>query len=536
MKKDRFWEGQGSNGVVVSGASAVQSVATDGASPGLTASKLRLCSTAGARSLIPYERAVALKVLPLGLVSTLSGELLSVAVADSSDCELERTLKFVSGRRVKLITVPENTLEQAIFQAYRGDDQRLTEQVKALASSTGPGGDRQLGRLQDLWQTEDEQAQFIQSLIEYGAANKASDLHIIPDSKGVKFSLRLNGLLRTHHLLACSEESHRRLVSRLKVLAGLNTAETQRPQEGSFRLPSAPSHTSIRITLLPTIFGEKAVLRFLGNGSIYQLSELFLPPRVTFFVNRFVDRGEGALLCAGATGAGKTTTAYSVLSKFADQGSHVIGIEDPVEAQLPGVSQTSVARHRGVDYSTCLKSALRQDPDVFFVGEIRDLESASIALQGVLTGHALVSTIHARSCSEVLLRLFSLGVDMNLSAQALRLVLTQRLVPSLCRECRCLDEERSKDIGVKVYTSLGCSRCSEGKVQERVPIVELLWFDRAVRQSLGTSDISVEFKRRIAHSRNYWSAQQSLRWLLLQERISGEVYLSETERMMDEYE
>jgi type II secretory ATPase GspE/PulE/Tfp pilus assembly ATPase PilB-like protein len=269
------------------------------------------------------------------------------------------------------------------------------------------------------------------------------------------------------------------MVARLKVLARLDTTRREIPQDGAFKVPrEGIEPASARLAIMPTIHGEKAVIRFLGVEDPSDLTRLNLSAAVLEELRVFMQRREGMALFAGPTGSGKSTTIYGVLQELAKGGRSVVSIEDPVERDIREISQTSIDEKLGLDFPTALRAILRQDPDVIALGEIRDAESARTAFHAALTGHLVVGTVHARRALDVPIRVGHLGVDPLTIAEALRLIVCQRLVPLLCRGCRVLDLVASNRAGVSLYREVGCDRCDYSGFSERRVVAEYIALDR----------------------------------------------------------
>lgn len=411
------------------------------------------CSSSEARELLSYERALALEVLPLAVMSE-TGHLIAAA-GDSEDLETIAALRFATGRQVRLIPISRPQLRDAIFSAYHGDDKVLQEKVLELRSASPSSMTSQEDRFRS---AAGDAARFLTALVDYAIARDASDVHLVPTREGARLSLRLNGELLSHNDAACTTHQHMQLVARVKVLSGLDSTVRSVPQDGSFTLMAGGREVGVRVSVMPTLHGEKVVLRFPQRSRPRTIAGLGILRTARTSLERFLTMDEGAAFFAGPTGSGKTTTLYASISHLAARGLSAVSIEDPVELPLDGVAQTSVNEKCGATYAACLRAILRQDPDAIMIGEIRDRESASIAMQAALTGHLVLTSVHARGTFEVMLRLRNLGVDDLTLAQAGRLIVCQRLVQTLCDSCKVIDLSTTTH-RMEVFKRVGCALC-----------------------------------------------------------------------------
>lgn len=474
------------------------------------ARSLARCSNTEARKLLSYENALRLTALPLGLIKAIKRDFVTVAVPESFDQEALKSLRFAINRELKLITTKSELIKEAIFIAYKGDALELSTNLP-LGNSDCISNPSQ----EDLPELKQgSAAYFLHALIEYAAAHQASDLHILPRRQGTQLRMRINGELLTHQDAVCSLNEHQKIINRIKVLAHLDTTIHKLPQDGSFSVLIAGQDRSIRASLMPTIWGEKAVLRITHLKTFRTLNELGLSQLVLNLLMQVCHARQGAVLFCGPTGSGKTTTMYSVLEALKGKNLNLLSIEDPVEAIIEGVSQTSINEELGLSYARCLKALLRQDPDIILLGEIRDEESAKRALQATLTGHLLLSSVHARNVFEVLLRLRDLGVNSLTIAQGVKLILCQRLVPLLCGKCKVSDLANSNYYGHEVYRAVGCSACDYTGYQGRKLLVELLLIDQSLSTLIAEKELKLSALKQKANSSNYQSMESALVFLL----------------------
>jgi type IV pilus assembly protein PilB len=329
-------------------------------------------------------------------------------------------------------------------------------------------------RLHDIESTID----LVDSIISYGYYKNASDVHIDPSQNGVVVRFRIDGILT--YIDSLNEYLHEELIARIKVLAGLRTDIHFVPQDGRFRFSRNSYDCDIRVSVIPTHYGENTVLRILKNDSeIPTLGKLgFLENDVERIV-KSVSYNQGMILVTGPTGSGKTSTLYTILSSLSNEKHSIITLEDPIEYAISGIRQIQIQSRHGITFSNGLRSIVRQDPDIIMVGEIRDTETAQIATNISLTGHLLLSTLHTNSSIGAIPRLIDMGVDPYLVASTLSLVIAQRLVRKICDKC----------IGA------GCGECRELGFKGRVALAETLVVDHEMRKYIMSRTPLAEIER-----------------------------------------
>lgn len=329
----------------------------------------------------------------------------------------------------------------------------------------------------------------LNALLQEAIKERASDIHIEPYENELQVRFRVDGILRK--VLTPPKIIREALVSRIKIMAGLDIAEKRLPQDGRIRLVVGGRDIDIRVSLVPTTHGERAVLRILDRQQgVKGLWELGLSQRDIKNIEALVRRPNGIVLVTGPTGSGKTTTLYAALNRIDRDERNIITIEDPVEYQLRGVGQIQINPKIGLTFASGLRSILRQDPDVIMVGEIRDIETAEIAIQASLTGHLVFSTLHTNDSASAITRLLDMNIEPFLIASSLTAVLAQRLVRTICSNCKQpyepTPEEKAyfgeKSMIDKLYRGKGCSRCSNSGYSGRTGIFELLIVDNEVRR------------------------------------------------------
>lgn len=346
----------------------------------------------------------------------------------------------------------------------------------------------------------------IDHLLFLAIQQRASDIHIEPQAEGLRIRLRVDGVLQA--VPSVFSDSCNALVARLKILASLDIAERRMPQDGQFTLTLRGKQASFRLSTLPTGFGEKAVIRLLQNETqSVALENLGMPPASLRRFREALVRPQGLILVTGPTGSGKTFTLYSGLSSLNDPCRNLCSVEDPIEIPLAGVNQTQIHPKTGLDFNRVLRSLLRQDPDVIMIGEIRDAETAEIAIKAAQTGHLVLSTLHTNSTIETLTRLGQIGIPGYLLASALKLVIAQRLVRRLCPHCRQPGEALSHfprtlwPGTVKTWRAVGCERCYSG-YYGRLALFELLPITAPLQNAIA-ADCSHERLMELTHRQGF---------------------------------
>jgi type II secretory ATPase GspE/PulE/Tfp pilus assembly ATPase PilB-like protein/ActR/RegA family two-component response regulator len=462
---------------------------------------------------------------------------LTVATADPTNFAAEQALGFISGRKAIFEVAPPAFILDLINASYSADgviESLLSRVDEAIANTVSLAKDR--GH-DEVTAAEAEAAPVIKLtnlILRDAAMNGASDVHIEPGANGGTVRFRIDGVLRNYMQLPLPALI--RVVSRIKIMGNLDIADKWRPQDGRTRVVVEGRPYDIRISTVPTRDAEKVVLRILKGGQAAKLSEIGLPGWELGRLRQLLGNRDGIVCVTGPTGSGKTTTLYAAIRELATGEVNIMTVEDPVEYELPGITQIQVQTKRGVTFASALRAILRQDPDVILVGEIRDLETAEVAVQAAMTGHLVLATLHTNDAISAVARLLDIGLDRPSIAATLRGALAQRLVRKVCDECGepIRGEMTEEEVRLaKLYNlrppirSVGCRRCAETGYRGRLPIQEVFVMNSGIADLITGGATYTEL---------YEAAVSSGMRPLLQvglERVrGGETTLDELERVL----
>ncbi len=435
-----------------------------------------------ALALAPGDFAVKHKVLPLAL----DGETLVVAIGSPDSLQAADDLGVLTGRPVLPVLADPQLIKdkidefflQKLLQGLAGDDESTTiEDVSDLSDLTRMADDSQVVGM-------------VNAIFAQAVRDRASDIHIEPYEREVKVRYRIDGML--HEMMRPPKRLHNAIVSRLKILGEMNIAERRLPQDGRIKLNLGGRSIDVRVSIVPTTFGERAVMRILDKTTaMLSLEELGISPEILERYRKLITIPYGIILATGPTGAGKSTTLYASLQEIYSPSTNILTIEDPVEYQVPGISQIQVRANIGLTFANGLRSFLRQDPDVIMVGEIRDHETGEIAIHAALTGHVVFSTLHTNDSAGAVTRLVDMGLEPFLVASSLSGVVAQRLVRRVCTNCaqpHKYEPEALRAIGIdpdqkgNFLKGRGCEKCTNTGYKGRVGLYELLLVDETIRR------------------------------------------------------
>ncbi len=399
-------------------------------------------------------------------------------------------IRFLMGP-VRVIPTPEETILKKIDAAYEKVHAPEREIVEGLSGEWNLDIEAAIEETRDLLESPDEAPviKFVHSVLFRAIKERSSDIHVEPYEKELVIRNRVDGILYT--MVNAPRKWQAPVVSRIKVMAGLDIAEKRLPQDGRIKIRVGGNEIDIRVSIVPTAYGERAVLRLLDRSSLLLgLEDVGLSPDDLSLVGRFLSRSNGIFLVTGPTGSGKTTTLYAALRQLDSGTKNIITIEDPIEYQIQGVGQIQVNPKIHLTFANGLRSILRQDPDIIMVGEIRDAETAEIAIQASLTGHLVLSTLHTNDSASAVTRLVDMGIEPFLVASSLSGVIAQRLVRKLCPACRVPytpSPAQWGKLGISspprepFYAGGGCPACLNTGYLGRVGIFEILPADDRIR-------------------------------------------------------
>jgi type II secretory ATPase GspE/PulE/Tfp pilus assembly ATPase PilB-like protein/8-oxo-dGTP pyrophosphatase MutT (NUDIX family) len=441
--------------------------------------------------IVPESLARRYRILPLDA----SASRLEIATANPYDADCERTLGFWSGRTVSMSLAPPLLIAERIEEAY-GKSRRLngwslsrvpvTPDSPAWENSPEGSDDGPV-------HSGEPVVRLVDRIVAGGIAERASDIHLEPTEQGVAVRYRVDGLLRGVMVLPKSVGVP--LVSRVKIMAGMDIADRLRPQGGHATVNVDGTRVDLRVSTLPASHGEKVVIRILDTRSaVRSLEGLGLDEIDAPRMRRLLEVREGLVLVTGPTGSGKTTTLYAALLEIQRRGVNVITVEDPVEYRIPGIVQVQINEKAGLTFASALRSILRQDPDVVLIGEIRDRETAAIAIQAALTGHLVFATLHTNDACSSITRLTDLGVDSAKLAGALKGIVAQRLIRRLCSDCRIVANAGvsprlrvSVPADAMVYVPVGCAKCSMTGYRGRLAVTEIVIADTELERAVAAN-------------------------------------------------
>src|SRR5438132_6954781 len=440
-------------------------------------------------SALPVLKNLSPKYLRQNAVCPVSveGGLLTVATADPLNPIIVDDLRQSTGLNVKIVVSPPDAITEAIDRTYDGAATPLQRIVEGMDDEAGPDGDEDVNHLRDM-AFEAPVVRLVNLLVENAISAEASDIHIEPFEDTLRIRYRVDGILYEQE--APPRRLQAAVTSRIKIMAEMNIAERRLPQDGRIRVTLHGQRVDIRVSTIPTVHGESIVMRLLQRSSVFHpLEKLGFPTGTLKRFESLIKRPHGIVLVTGPTGSGKTTTLYAALDKTNAPGVKIITVEDPVEYQLKGVNQIPVKPKIGLTFANGLRHIVRQDPDVILVGEIRDLETAEIAIQASLTGHLVFSTLHTNDAPGAITRLQDMGVEGYLVASVLEAVLAQRLVRRICPACRVPDTPSKADLdalGIEagpdtLFRGKGCEECRGTGYRGRSGIYELFVLDEDAR-------------------------------------------------------
>jgi general secretion pathway protein E len=451
---------------------------------------------------VPYAFAKKHCLIP---IQEVNGVVLT-AVADPLHLEALEELRFILDRRIKPVYSPKEVILHAIHECYEREEGAASQLMADLAD----GGDDSKGELETYDLLDDQQAQapiikLINLILTEAIQQGASDIHFEPFEGGLRVRYRIDGVLQNRHTPA--PEFQGPLITRIKVMSKLDIAEHRLPQDGRIKLRMGRREIDFRVSTVPVSGGERIVLRILDKGNvILGLDKIGMLKKTYEDFRKLIELPEGVLLVTGPTGSGKTTTLYSAICELYDDETNIMTIEDPVEYNLKGIAQIGVHHKIKLDFATGLRHILRQDPDIIMVGEIRDAETAEIAIQASLTGHLVLSTLHTNDAPSAITRLVDMGIEPYLLSSSVVGIVAQRLVRRICPDCKepyTPTDQELLHIGVTreslpyghLFQGKGCASCFGSGYKGRHGVYELMTVNNEIRKQIVKSPDAVELRR-----------------------------------------
>ena len=462
--------------------------------------------------LIPYETAKRYQILPLSRV----GSSLTIAMVDPTNVFAMDDIKFMTGFNIEPVVASESSILGGIEKAYGQGDQQ--EDLESVMAAMGEGADVELQAeaeemgLSELERAADEApiVKLVNLVLTDAVKRGASDIHVEPYEKEYRVRFRIDGMLQT--IMNPPSKLKDAITSRIKIMAKLDISEKRLPQDGRIMLKvnlgGRKKQLDYRVSTLPTLWGEKIVMRLLDKENLrLDMTKLGFEQESLDKFEKAILKPYGMVLVTGPTGSGKTNTLYSAISRLNQPDTNIMTAEDPVEFQLAGVNQVQMKESIGLNFAAALRSFLRQDPNIILVGEIRDFETAEIAIKASLTGHLVLSTLHTNGAPETISRLMNMGIEPFLVATSVHMIVAQRLVRRVCADCKEVVDlpvqalieagytpEEAKT--VKVYKGKGCGVCNNSGYKGRCGLYEVMEVDGQLRELILVGASALELKKK----------------------------------------
>jgi type IV pilus assembly protein PilB len=436
-----------------------------------------------------YHHVVPLEVSEQGVIR--------LAMADPFDMVAQQIIMSKTGLEVEALWSSKEDIDFAIGQIFTDKanfEETLQELVEIEEDSEEPPVEEESIDLLRSQASDAPAVVFVNSLLVQAIQERASDIHIEPQENDLRIRLRIDGMLR--EFPPANKRLQNGVIARIKILANLDIAERRIPQDGRVKFKILGRSVDVRVSTIPSIYGEKIVMRILDKGSTsLNIDDLGIEPELLSRLKEATKRSHGMVLVTGPTGSGKTTTLYSILNYVNSPSLNIITVEDPVEYRLPGINQIQARPNVGLTFASALRSILRQDPDIVMVGEIRDLETAEIAVKAALTGHLVLSTLHTNDAIATIIRLLNMGIDKYLIVSSISVIIAQRLVRRICLNCKkptrlpmeLITSLKYKQVPVEnlsVYEGKGCKQCSGTGYWGRIAIHEMLFMSSEIKRMI----------------------------------------------------
>jgi type IV pilus assembly protein PilB len=447
-----------------------------------------------------------------GRVVIAMADPLNVIAIDTITLKIKRPIRVVIGSAAEI-----RKLIELVYHGSDIEEQRLRELVQTEGDGSGSDDERVESILEEAADAESANEdmagkapviRFVDLLLSQAVKSRASDIHLEPQEKSMMIRMRIDGMLRD--MVPPARHMQAAVLTRIKILSKLDIAERRLPQDGRLKIKASNREIDVRVSTLPTIYGEKIVLRILdASAATHALDKLGIEPELMTVLQKALDQPHGIMIVTGPTGSGKSTTLYACLNHVKDPTLNITTVEDPVEYRLGGINQVQVRPEIDLTFASCLRSILRQDPDIVLIGEIRDKETVEIAIKASLTGHLVLSTFHTNDAPSAITRLVNMGIEPYLLSSSLNLIIAQRLVRKICEKCKepmKLSEDVLKRLKVDparvqnttLYHGRGCSACGNTGYFGRLPIFEFLVMDHEMRDMVtkGTTESQLRAQAR----------------------------------------
>jgi type IV pilus assembly protein PilB len=476
-----------------------------------------------------------------GRVIIAMADPLNVIAIDTITLKIKRPIKVVIGSAAEI-----RKLIEVVYHGSDIEEQRLRELVQTESDEKSSDDERVESILEEAADADAANAdmagkapviRFVDLLLSQAVKSRASDVHLEPQEKSMMIRMRIDGMLRD--MVPPARNMQAAVLTRIKILSKLDIAERRLPQDGRLKIKASNREIDVRVSTLPTIYGEKIVLRILdASAATHALDKLGIEPDLMAVLTNALAQPHGIMIVTGPTGSGKSTTLYACLNHVKDPTLNITTVEDPVEYRLSGINQVQVKPEIDLTFASCLRSILRQDPDIVLIGEIRDKETVEIAIKASLTGHLVLSTFHTNDAPSAITRLVNMGIEPYLLSSSLNLIIAQRLVRKICEKCKeptTINEDVLKRLKIDpvklknttLYHGGGCGACGNTGYFGRLPIFEFLVMDHEMRDMVtkGTTEAAL---RAMARQKGYGGLLESGVTKMLDGRTTAEEVLSVT--------
>jgi len=489
---------------------------------------------------VPAKFASHYKIIPL----EFKNNILTIAMTDPLDVRTLDDIRLLLGVEVKGVLASELEILEAIRKYYGVGAETLEKIIDQKLTTRDLKADED--KIEDLEVMAEDASiiKFVNQILSEAVKSRATDIHLEPFYQELRTRFRIDGILYDVNIPETIKYFHPAIVSRIKIMAGLNIAERRLPHDGRFKIKVNEQELDLRVSIIPTSFGESVQIRILSSALFLELEKLGLLPEDLKLIEQAIKKPHGIIFVTGPTGSGKSTTLYACLSKINSSAIKIITIEDPVEYQLRGVNQVQVIPQIGFTFATALRHMLRHDPDVMMVGEVRDYETAEIAIRSALTGHLVFSTLHTNDAAGAVTRLLDMEIEPFLVSSSLELLIAQRLVRVICPKCKTLLSEKSKkevsafikDLNIDfdkipIYEGRGCEECRFTGYRGRTAIYEILTITEPIREMILTHASSQQIKQKAISQ-----GMRPLRQDGLQKVLQGITTLTEVVRVTQQEE